>query len=76
MLSVRDHMTLRLASAHYRYPARREADVHELLAMSPTLFWRHVHTLLDSPAALAAYPREVNRLRRLREQRRGARRAT
>lgn len=73
-LAVRDHMTIRLAAAHYRYPARREADVHEQLGLSPALFWRHVGVLLDSPDALATYPREVNRLLRLREQRRGARR--
>lgn len=73
-LTVRDHMSIRLAAAHYRYPARREADVHHELGMSPALFWRHVNVLLDDPRALAVYPREVNRLRRLRDQRRGARR--
>lgn len=75
MLSVRDHMTIRLAAASYRYPARREADALELLGLKPTLFHRHVNVLLDRPDALAAYPREVNRLRRIRDARRRARAA-
>lgn len=74
-LSVRDQMTLRLAAASYRYPAVREADALEQLGMSAPIFWRHVNTLLDSPAALAALPREVNRLRRIRDARRRARAA-
>ena len=56
-------------------PARREADAHHELGMSPVLFWRRVNRLLDDPAALVEYPREVRRLRRLCERRRGARRA-
>lgn len=66
-------MTLRLAAAHYRYPGARETDAFEQLGMSPTLFHRHVDVLLDDPAALAAYPLEVKRLRRLRDARRRVR---
>lgn len=73
-LTVRDHMTLQLATATYRYPAARESDAHHQLGMSAPIFWRHVDVLLERPAALSAYPVEVNRLRRLREQRRRARR--
>lgn len=72
-LSVRDHMTLRLAAAHYRYPGARESDAFELLGLSPTLFHRHVNELLDDPEALAALPMEVRRLRRVRDARRRAR---
>lgn len=74
-LTVREHTILRLAATPYRYPTRREADVHEQLGMSPTVFWAAVHRLLDRPDALAAYPLEVTRLRRLRDRRRMARRA-
>lgn len=74
-LTVRDHMSLRLAAASYRYPAARESAALLELGMSPAVFWRHVDRLLDSPDALAAYPVEVNRLRRLREARRRVRRA-
>lgn len=68
-LTVRDHMVLRLAGARYRYPGARESDMHELVGMSPALFWRHVGHLIDRPEALAADPVLVHRLRRLRDQR-------
>lgn len=74
-LSVRDHMALRLAAATYRYPAARESAAYDQLGMSAPIFWRRVNALLDRPEALAAYPVEVNRLRRLRDRRRAARRA-
>ena len=68
-LTVREHMTLRLASAPYRYPARREADALDLVGLRPTPFWALVNRLLDRPDALAAYPTEVHRLRRVRAAR-------
>ena len=74
-LSVRDSMSIRLAAATYRYPARRESDVLELLGMTPATFWRHVNVLIDRPEALAAFPQEVRRLQRLRDARRRARAA-
>lgn len=74
-LTVRDHMTLQLAAASYKYPGARETDAHDLVGMSPVTFHRHVNQLLDRPAALAAYPLEVKRLRRLRESRRRTRAA-
>lgn len=74
-LSVRDHMTLSLAAAHYRHPAVRESDAWLQLGMRPVVFHRHVSVLLDDPAALAAMPVEVRRLQRLREARRRARAA-
>ncbi len=56
--SVTD-MAIRLAAAHYAYPGARETDAHRaVLGLSPIKFHRHVNTLLDSPAALAAYPLE------------------
>lgn len=74
-MTVRDHMTLRLAAARYAYPGARESDARELLGMSPTRFWSRVHALLDHPDALATYPAEVRRLVRLRDARRRARSA-
>jgi hypothetical protein len=70
MLTVRDHMTIRLAAAHYKFPAARETDALEQLGWTATIFWRHVNRLLDDPEALATYPLEVKRLRRLRDARR------
>lgn len=75
MPSVRHLMALRLAAAQYRYPGARDTDAHELLGWSPVRFWQVVDALLDDPAAMAAMPVEVNRLRRLREARRRARAA-
>lgn len=74
-LSDADALALRLAAATYKYPGARETDAFEQLGMSPTLFHRHVDVLLDDPAALAAYPLEVKRLRRLRDARRRTRSA-
>lgn len=73
ILTVRDHMTLQLAAAPYKYPGARETDAHDLVGMSPVVFHRHVNELLDHPGALAAYPLEVKRLRRLRDARRRVR---
>lgn len=74
-MTVRDHMTIRLAATPYRYPAARETDARHELGMSPVAFHRHVNALLDDPDALAAMPSEVGRLRRLRDRRRAARAA-
>lgn len=68
-------MAIRLAATPYRFPGARDSDVHEQLGMSPTLFWRHIHQLLERPDVLAAYPLEVRRLMRLRDARRQARSA-
>lgn len=69
-LTVRDHMTLRLAGATYRYPAARESDALELVGLTPTRFWAAVDRLLDRPESLVAHPSTVHRLRRLRDARR------
>lgn len=73
-LTVRDHMVLHLATTPYRYPARREADALHQLGLTPTRFHAAVNRLLDHPDALAAYPADVHRLRRLRDARRRQRR--
>lgn len=75
MLTVRDHMTIRLAAATYKYAGARETDIRDQLGMSMTVFGRHLSALLDEPAALAAHPLEVKRLRRLRDARRRTRSA-
>ncbi len=73
---VKDHMRLRLAGTPYRYPAQREADALEQLGENATTFWMRVDRLLDDPEAVAAHPQIVGRLRRLREARAAARRAS
>lgn len=76
MLSVKDHMRLRLAGARYRHPAQRDTDALDQLGETPATFWLRVDHLLDDRAAMAAYPQIVRRLRRLREARREARSAS
>ena len=73
MLTVRDHTALRLAAARFKYEGARASAIHEQLSMTPTRFAQYVGALLDRPDALAAYPSEVRRLRRLREQRQAQR---
>ena len=75
MLTVRDHMTIRIAASTYKYAGARETDVREQLGMSMPIYARHLDRLLDQPAALAAYPFDVKRLQRLRDLRRRARSA-
>lgn len=69
MLTVRDHQTLQLAFAHFAYPAVRAARALDELGYSETRFWQVVRHLLEQPAAEAAYPADVRRLRRLHETR-------
>lgn len=73
MLSVRDHMAIQLATRQYKFLGARETDMREQLGWSATVFWQRVNALIERPEALAAYPMEVRRLRRLRDLRRRAR---
>lgn len=74
-MTVREHMALTLAATPYRYPARREEAALHTLNMTPPRFWQVVDALLDRPDVEATYPQAVNRLKRLRDQRRRARAA-
>lgn len=74
MLTDDERHALTLAATPYHYPAVREARALEQLGLSPTRFWLLVDGLLDRGDALAEMPREVGRLRRLREARAAARR--
>lgn len=72
-MTVKDRMTLDLASRHYAYPAVRDRHVRDQLGMTPARFWQRVTWLLEQGDAEAAMPREVRRLRRLVEARRVSR---
>lgn len=69
-LTVRDHMTLQLAGARFRYTAIQATRAYDELGYTETRFWQRVHWLLDQPAAEQAYPALVRRLRRLHADRR------
>jgi hypothetical protein len=72
-MTVRDHMTLLLAGAHYANEGRRVAAMYSDLGYSETRFWARVDQLLDLPEAEREHPEIVRRLRRLREARRAVR---
>ncbi|MDO9497375.1 MAG: DUF3263 domain-containing protein [Nocardioides sp.] len=73
-LSVRDHMTLQLEGTRFKYAGVKESRVRELFGETATRYYQRLDALLESTAALAAYPTTVRRLQRLREQRRALRR--
>ena len=73
MLTVRESMAITLAARRYKHGGAKDSDILDQLGMTPTRFWQYVNALLDRPDVLAAYPSEVKRLQRLRDQRRRAR---
>lgn len=55
-------------------PAGKDHVIVNELGMRPTVYYQRLNALLDDPEALAAEPMLINRLRRLRDQRRHMRR--
>jgi hypothetical protein len=53
----------------FKYPGAKEQAVRERFDMSSTRYYQVLGALIDEPAALAADPLLVRRLRRLREHR-------
>ncbi|MEU4883091.1 DUF3263 domain-containing protein [Streptomyces althioticus] len=54
-------------------PGAKERVIREELGLVPVRYYQLLHALLDDPRALAHDPVTVNRLRRVREARRGER---
>lgn len=50
----------------WRLAGNKEAAIREQFDLSPTRYYQLLTRLLDDPAALAASPTVVNRLRRVR----------
>lgn len=73
-LTARGRAALAFERLHWRHPGAKDAAVRELFDLSPTRYAQQLNELLDYPAALRAEPAVVHRLRRLRDQRRRARR--
>ena len=73
MLTPTDHTILTLESQRWKFPAAKEARALEILGMTPTRYYQVRDALIDHPAAEAAEPALIHRLRRLRDQRRRAR---
>lgn len=59
----------------WRFAGAKESAIIEHFSMSATRYYQILNTLIDSPAALAADPMLVKRLRRMRAGRHEARSA-
>lgn len=74
-LSERDAAILAFERQWWKYAGAKESAIRELFDMSATRYYQVLNTLIDSPAALAADPMLVKRLRRMRTSRQRARSA-
>lgn len=72
-LSERDRAVLAVERRSWPGPGAKERAMREQLGISPTRYYQLLNALLDDPRALAHDPVTVNRLRRVREARRGRR---
>ncbi|MFF1712851.1 DUF3263 domain-containing protein [Streptomyces sp. NPDC058268] len=73
-LSERDRAILALERRDWvTGPGAKERAVREQLGLVPVRYYQLLNALLDDPRALAHDPVTVNRLRRVRESRRGER---
>lgn len=70
-----EQAVLRFEQQRWNHSGAKATAVRELFGWSLTRHEQQVQVLLDRPAALVAEPQLVLRLRRLREHRRGQRRA-
>lgn len=72
-LSERDRAVLAVERLAWPGPGAKERAIRERLGMSPVRYYQLLNALLDDEGALAHDPVTVNRLRRVREARRGRR---
>lgn len=75
-LSDEQRTVLELEASWWRYAGAKEAAIRERLGWSSTRYYQVLNALLDDPAALEHSPMVVNRLRRVREERRRLRSAS
>jgi hypothetical protein len=68
-LSRRDREILAFERQWWKYAGAKEQAIRELFDMSATRYYQVLNALIDNPAALAADPMLVKRLRRLRASR-------
>ncbi|MEW1933073.1 DUF3263 domain-containing protein [Rhodococcus sp. NPDC079359] len=66
---------LELERRWYTAQGNKEADIAGQFSMSPVRYYQLLNRLLDDPAALAAEPVLVKRLRRIRDSRAVSRRS-
>ncbi len=68
-LERRDREILAFERQWWKYAGAKEQAIRELFDMSATRYYQVLNALIDTPAALAADPMLVKRLRRLRASR-------
>jgi Protein of unknown function (DUF3263) len=68
-LGRRDREILTFERQWWKYAGAKEQAIRELFDMSATRYYQVLNALIDTPAALAADPMLVKRLRRLRATR-------
>ena len=68
-LGRRDRDILAFERQWWKYAGAKEQAIRELFDMSATRYYQVLNALIDTPAALAADPMLVKRLRRLRASR-------
>ncbi len=68
-LTRRDREILAFERQWWKYAGAKEQAIRELFDMSATRYYQVLNTFIDTPAALAADPMLVKRLRRLRASR-------
>ncbi|CAL9481804.1 DUF3263 domain-containing protein [Streptomyces pilosus] len=72
-LGRRERDILALERRSFAGPGAKERVIREELGLAPVRYFQLLNALLDDPRALAHDPVTVNRLRRIRERRRGER---
>ena len=68
-LTRRDRDILAFERQWWKYAGAKEQAIRELFDMSATRYYQVLNALIDTPAAMAADPMLVKRLRRLRASR-------
>src|ERR1700754_1770601 len=74
-LERREREILAFEAQWWKYAGAKEQAIRELFDMSATRYYQVLNALIDKPAAMAADPMLVKRLRRLRASRQRTRAA-
>lgn len=69
VLTEREHAILAFERQWWRHAGAKEQAIRDAFGLSATRYYQLLNALLDNPAALAAEPVLVGRLRRLRSSR-------
>ena len=71
-IEVEDLALLRFADGWWRSAAAREQAIRERFGMTPVRFYQRLAHLIETPAAAAAEPLLIARLKRIRDARRSS----